>query len=410
MKNNLKYKETNISWIGQIPIDWSLRKGKYLFSRPKEINKDLKCKNLLSLTYDGVLNKDFYANEGLRPENYNTYQLFDKDDLVFKMIDLNNVKTSRVGIVHEYGIMSSAYICFRSLKDKIYPKFAYWFFYDLYKKEVYNSIGNGVRSTLSSDDMSEFEIPLPQIEEQKLISCYLDNKTKQLDKLLDKIQKKIELLKEQRLSFIKHCITKGIDTNFEMKESGVDWIGEIPKHWTVKKVKYLGKIKSGEGITAQDFLEGGDYKVFGGNGIVGLFNKFNIDKTVIVIGRVGEKCGNIHLVKEKSWISDNSLILELFNPEYYDWASLALESRDLNLIRNQSSQPLITGSQIKNESIPIPPENEYTKISVFIQSNNFNFFERIKKETQKIELLKEYRKSLISSVVSGKIRVTKDMI
>ena len=70
MKNNLKYKKTNVSWIGKIPIDWSLRRGKYLFNRTKEINKDLKCKNLLSLTYDGVLNKDFYANEGLRPENY----------------------------------------------------------------------------------------------------------------------------------------------------------------------------------------------------------------------------------------------------------------------------------------------------------------------------------------------------
>ena len=98
MKNNINFKETNISWIREIPIEWSLIRGKYLFNRNKEINKDLRCKNLLSLTYNGVLNKDFYASEGLRPENYNTYQLFDKDDLVFKMIDLENVKTSRVGI------------------------------------------------------------------------------------------------------------------------------------------------------------------------------------------------------------------------------------------------------------------------------------------------------------------------
>ena len=159
MKNHLNYKKTKVRWIGTIPSDWSLIRGKYLFNKIKEINKDLKCKNLLSLTYNGVLNKDFYANEGLRPDNYNTYQLFQKDDLVFKMIDLENVKTSRVGIVHEYGIMSSAYIRFQPIKDKIHPKFAYWFFYDLYKKEIYNSIGSGVRSTLSSDDMSEFEIP-----------------------------------------------------------------------------------------------------------------------------------------------------------------------------------------------------------------------------------------------------------
>ena len=116
--------------------------------------------------------------------------------------------------------------------------------------------------------------------------------------MVEKIQKKIELLKEQRTSLINQCVTKGLDPSVEMKDSGVEWIGEY-KHWIVKKVKYLGFIKSGEGITASELLDAGDYKVYGGNGIIGLFNKFNVENTVIVIGRVGEKCGNVHLVREK---------------------------------------------------------------------------------------------------------------
>ena len=160
MNNYTNYKDTNISWVGKIPKEWNFIRGKYLFNRVKEINKNLECTNLLSLTYNGVLNKKYDGSEGLRPENYKTFQKFNKDDLVFKMIDLANVKTSRVGIVHEYGIMSSAYIRYEPIKEKIIPKFAYWFYYDLYKKEIYNSIGSGVRSTLSSDDLSNFHFRL----------------------------------------------------------------------------------------------------------------------------------------------------------------------------------------------------------------------------------------------------------
>lgn len=410
MNKYSSYHETDCDWIGKIPSSWRLVRGRFLFRPKKEINRDMQCENLLSLTYDGVLNKNFSGFEGLRPENYNTYQIFQKDNLVFKMIDLENVKTSRVGIVHEKGIMSSAYIRFEAIKTKIEPKFAYWFYYDLYKKEIYNSIGSGVRSTLSSSDLLEMELPVPQLEEQKLISHYLDKKTDQIDRLVEKIQKKIELLKEKRTSLINQCITKGLDLTVEMKDSSVEWIGETPSHWMVKKVKYLGLIKSGEGITATDLLDVGDYKVYGGNGIVGFFNKFNVKNTVIVIGRVGEKCGNVHLVKERSWVSDNSLILELYDPEYYDWTSLALGSRDLNKIRNQSSQPLITGTQVKNESIPFPPKNELTKISTFIQTSNSRFSDLIEKQIKRIELLREYRQSLISSAVTGKVHVTENML
>ena len=112
-------KDSQIDWIGDIPMQWKLIKGKYVFNSQKEINKNLKCTNLLSLTYYGVLNKDFTGSGGLRPKDYETYQIFQKDDLVFKMIDLENIKTSRVGIVHEEGIMSSAYIRQIPLKEKI---------------------------------------------------------------------------------------------------------------------------------------------------------------------------------------------------------------------------------------------------------------------------------------------------
>ena len=127
MTNEENYQETLCDWVGKIPKHWNMTRGRFLFNSKKEINRELQCKNLLSLTLSGVLNKDYQSTEGLRPENYNTYQIFQKDDLVFKMIDLENVNTSRVGLVHEEGIMSPVYIRHEPIKEKINPKFAYWF-------------------------------------------------------------------------------------------------------------------------------------------------------------------------------------------------------------------------------------------------------------------------------------------
>ena len=115
------YRETVYDWIGEIPSDWNLTRGRFLFKSKKELNRELQCENLLSLTLFGVLNKDYESSDGLRPENYNSYQIFQKDDLVFKMIDLENVKTSRVGIVHEEGIMSPVYLRHEPIKSKINP-------------------------------------------------------------------------------------------------------------------------------------------------------------------------------------------------------------------------------------------------------------------------------------------------
>ena len=143
----------------------------------------------------------------MRPENYETYQIFEKDDLVFKMIDLENISTSRVGIVHEKGIMSSAYIRHIPIKKEIFPKYAYWFYFDLYNKEIYNSLGSGVRSTLSSDDLLDLKLPLPSLDDQREISNYLDFKTNNIDKNIEFHLKKIECMKELSKTLISGYVT-----------------------------------------------------------------------------------------------------------------------------------------------------------------------------------------------------------
>ena len=419
MKNNIKFKETNISWVGVIPIDWNLIKAKYLFNQTKEINYDLKCKNLLSLTYDGVLNKDYYANEGLRPENYNTYQIFDKDDLVFKMIDLENVKTSRVGIVHEYGIMSSAYIRFAPIKDKIYPKFTYWFFYDLYKKEIYNSLGSGVRSTLSSHDMSEFEIPLPRVEEQVIISNYLDKKTIEIDLLIKKIEKKIELLKEKKNSLIKEVVTKGLNSKITNKESGVEWIKKVPKHWKILKLKYIAKITYGISPSEEtyNYNEEGTVLVNGPSEYsVAEFGftrsiKWTTDPKKIVpkgclLFCVRASVGKMNIAHQDLSIGRGVCAIEANMDQDYLVYSMMVVSLYIKDKISGSVFPSVTKDDVDNFIIPNPPLEEQKKISEFLTFQVSKINKNCELHLKQINLLKEYRLTLISSVISGKVKVS----
>ena len=426
MNKYSSYQDTDCDWIGKIPSSWRLVRGRFLFRSQKEINRDMQCENLLSLTYDGVLNKDFSGSEGLRPENYNTYQIFQKDNLVFKMIDLENVKTSRVGIVHEKGIMSSAYIRFEVIKTKIEPKFAYWFYYDLYKKEIYNSIGSGVRSTLSSSDLLEMELPVPQLKEQKLISRYLDHKTKQIDLLIEKIQKKIELLREQLTSFINKCVTKGLDPSVEKKDSGVEWIGEIPSHWDILPLKYFGKVTLGKMLTSEDQ---------GGYSLKPYLRSTNIQKERVDVSDVNEmwfsvsELENLRLLKGDLlfneggdvgrtciWLNEldecyiqnsvNRVRFEKDNEWFFLYLSFLYHSvGHYDSIVNRVSIPHLTKEKLESVIFLKPPINEQQQIFEYIDEQIQKTDKRILNEEKRIELLKEYRQSLISEVVTGKKRV-----
>ena len=431
MKNHLNYKKTKVPWIGKIPTDWNLIRGKYLFNKIKEINKDLKCKNLLSLTYNGVLNKDFYANEGLRPDNYNTYQLFQKDDLVFKMIDLDNVKTSRVGIVHEYGIISSAYIRFQPIKKKIHPKFAYWFFYDLYKKEIYNSIGSGVRSTLSSDDMSEFEIPLPKIEEQIIISNYIDKKTKQIDLLIEKTQNKITLLYEKRNALINETVIKGVTKNPKMKLSNIKWMRKIPIDWDVKKLKYTSDILPSN-IDKHILPE--EIQINLCNYTDVYYNEFIDKKTKL------SKVSCKQIEYDKFWLRKGDVIITK-DSETPDDIGIPTEVKDdlskvvcgyhLTLIRPKDvlgsylfryiqsdrirkyfeihSEGVtrfgLGKSTIQNMYLTLPSIDEQKQIVEYLDIKIKKIDKLISFERDKINHLKEYRQSLLSCIITGKVRI-----
>jgi len=130
------------------------------------------------------------------------------------------------------------------------------------------------------------------------------------------------------------------------KDSGVAWLGEIPKNWQVKKLKHIANMKSGDGITNSQLLNNGLYEVYGGNGFIGYTNKFNCSGKTIVIGRVGALCGNVRYIKENKYISDNALILKAYSDQNYDFIALILQSANLNKLSTSNAQPLITATKV----------------------------------------------------------------
>lgn len=194
------YKDSGIDWLGPVPSHWAVVPGKRYLTHRKEIVGDRHDQfNRLSLTMDGVLPRSKESRDGLSPESFSTYQILRNGQLVFKMIDLENLATSRVGISNDEGLVSSAYIV-TSTAQGLHAKYAYWYYMSLYVQGIYNVLGSGVRSTLNADDVLSIPITKPTLAEQHLIAGYLDYETSEIDTFISDQQNLIELLNERRKS------------------------------------------------------------------------------------------------------------------------------------------------------------------------------------------------------------------
>ncbi len=192
------------------------------------------------------------------------------------------------------------------------------------------------------------------------------------------------------------------------KDSGLEWIGDIPEHWEIKKLKSVLEINSGEGIKSKNIKPIGTFPVYGGNGIAGYTEKYNSKKDDIIIGRVGAKCGNVRLVKDKKWITDNALVAMLISNGNLKFLTYQLINMNINKMANQNAQPLITGRMVKEQKVICPSFQEQTLIVTHIEKEITLIDAKVAKTQRLIELQKEYKTALISEVVTGKIKITEE--
>src|SRR5690606_4576831 len=214
-------------------------------SESKISNKGMIENNLLSLSFGRIIQKDIETLGGLLPESFETYQVVNENDIIFRLTDLQNDKRSlRSAICRERGIITSAYVAVTP--KKIQPKFMHYLMRSYDENKVFYNLGSGLRQSLKYDELKRLPLVTPPESDQNQVEEFLDRETARIDNLIAEKQTFINLLKEKRQALISHVVTKGLDSNVKMKDSGVEWIGEVPEHWVVKKIKYdVLKIEQG---------------------------------------------------------------------------------------------------------------------------------------------------------------------
>ncbi len=409
MKPYPSYKESGVEWMGDIPSGWTPIRNKLLFTITKNlVGESSSDYQLLSLTKKGIILRDMESGKGKFPEKFDTYQAVGKNNLVICLFDIDETPRT-IGLSTYDGMITGSYTVVMC-KEGVDPKFVYYNYLSIDDVKGLKPYYTGLRKVVRTETFLGLKVQTPPLQEQQQIANYLDQKTQLIDSLMAKTQQKIALLKEQRTAQINQAVTKGLNPGVEMQDSGVEWLGEIPEHWRKIKVKYLGSVNSGDSLESSLIEPEGDFPVYGGNGVMGFFTDFNSDKEILIIGRVGEKCGNVHYEKSKVWVNDNSLIFIPFNnkPISLQYLFHSLTQRALNQLRNQNTQPLITGTLVKKEYTTLPSLQEQKEIVDYLDQKTQLIDSLMEKETQRLDFLKEYRQSLISNVVTGKIDVRKE--
>lgn len=240
IRSETEMKDSGVQWLGNIPKEWSVGKVKHEFYATKTIVGDkVNHYERLALTLNGVIKRSKDAGDGLQPEKFDGYQILKEHELVFKLIDLANVSTSRVGLSPYTGIVSPAYIVLHHRKD-MNPRYGEYYFLSMWMNEVFNHIGgDGVRSALNAKDLLNIPYLKVSLDEQQAIADYLDKTCSKIDKIIVEAKENIDEYKELKKAVLFEVMSKGIRKHIPMKYSGVDWLEAIPFDWNFMKITYI---------------------------------------------------------------------------------------------------------------------------------------------------------------------------
>ena len=402
-----EYKDSGVEWLGKIPHGWKVLRGKYVFQEFRERSTTGEEVLLSVSEYYGVKPRSEKISEGdhlSRAESLVDYKKCYKNDLVMNIM----LAWKRgLGVSKYDGIVSPAYSVFRFNED-IHP----YFMHHLFRTDLYTSHfktrSTGVidsRLRLYPESFLDTEILIPSYKEQVQIANFLDHETAKIDTLIDKQQTLIKLLKEKRQAVISHAVTKGLNPDAPMKDSGVEWLGEVPEHWTIVKLSYRMKLLSGDGITSQDIEPTGQYPVYGGNGLRGYTDRYNCEGHHVLIGRQGALCGNINLAQGKFFATEHAVVVYPYQDFNISFLSEFLRFMDLGQYSVSAAQPGISVERINGLKILVPPYYEQTEIGEHVENIIKRFEDLSTKANQQIKLLQERRTALISAAVTGKIDV-----
>ena len=400
------YKDSGEGWIEDVPAHWETRKLKQLFQEKKHRpNLALNCG---SISFGEVVEKD---DERVPLATKASYQEVSKGEFLVNPLNLNyDLKSLRIGLSDIDVVVSAGYLILQA-KDEMDKRY---FKYLLHRYDVayMKLLGSGVRQTISFNHIANSILVAPPLPEQRAISAFLDDKCAKIDGAVMIKEDQIGLLRERRQIIIQDAVTHGLNPAAPMKDSGVDWIGQIPAHWEVKSIRYAFRFRNYQRVPiSASEREGkqGEYPYYGASGIIDYVQDYIFDEDLILIAEDGanllSKSTPLAFVATgKYWVNNHAHILEPLFPGFKYWAEL-LSAADYTVYISGSAQPKLTRDRLGSVRVPVPPGDERNAIISFIEQESDKFRNAISIKERQIAALKEYKTSLINAAVTGKIKV-----
>lgn len=421
-------KDSGVEWIGEIPKDWNVKRLKYALNKKKEIIDEYNNEPILSLTMNGVILRDLINIKGKMPATFDGYQKIDRNCLLACLFDID-VTPRCIGIAYESGLTSPAYTQFK-VNEEYNLEFMNYYLLFLDNDKILVPLAKSLRNTIKSEDFLNLKFCIPNLKTQKIIVNKIKKDILNIDELIFKTKQSIEELKRYKQSLITEVVTKGLDKNVEMKDSGIEWIGEIPKDWEVKKLKFIC-VESKEYLSNKEdkdlefnYIDIGSVSYDKGiikNEKLKFINAPSrarkiINNEDVIISSVRTYLKAITVIEnlsEFTVVSTGFIVLKTTNNTNYEYLSYLLKSNfftsKVQSLSEGITYPAIVTSKLMNIKVPIPALNEQIKLKNYLNLRTEKIDLLIEKKMNLIKEYESYKKSLIYEYVTGKKEVEEEV-
>ena len=401
-----EYKDSGVSWLGKVPAHWQIVRSKRLFTARQELARPDDVQLSATQAY-GVIAQSLYEERtGYRVVKISMHldkrRHVERDDFIISM------RSFQGGLERAWttGAIRSSYVV---LKPEAQIDAAYFRY--LFKSVPYiaalRATGDFIRDgqDLNYGNFCGVDLPLISLSEQTAIGRFLNWANGRMDRTIRAKKEVIALLKEQQQAVIHRAVTRGLDPGIALKPSGIPWLGDIPQHWEVRRLKHLARFQSGDGITSLQIEETGSFPVYGGNGLRGYATRYTHDGDYALIGRQGALCGNINFASGKFFASEHAVVPTLQPGVSVAWFGELLRVMNLNQYSQSAAQPGLAVERIKNLYAPVPPSDEQQRLVESFERSTAPITTGISRLEREIDLLREYRARLVADVVTGQLDV-----
>lgn len=412
-------KDSNIPWIGEIPINWKTMSNKYLMKKVKDINAIYNGEDILSLSMKGVHVRDLEAG-GKMPSTFDGYQNVYEGNLLMCLFDID-VTPRCIGLIKQDGITSPAYSQFHM--EKIANSSYYYYYYLLldYDKTLLH-LSKNLRHSLTEEQLGSIKTLVPPIVEQKRIADFLDRKCTEIDELISDLQEQIDTLDQYRRSVITEAVTHGLKSGLKTKNSGIVWMGYIPSHWRVIKTKYLfeivKRIAGEEGYdvlsVTQQGLKVKDLDDYGGQIAESYAGYQFVYPEDFVMNHMDLLTGWVDYSDKFGVTSPDYRVFRLIDKKAnsLDYFKYVFQCCYLDKIYYSLGNGVagvgrwrLQAHTFKNFRLPVPPLEEQVAIAKYLDDKCSSITQYIDANKQKISILQDYKKSIIYEYVTGKKEV-----